>query len=164
MTTGILEKGSNFVNPFELREKIYSYNRIYLMLSKIENSIEKAVGTPDIFRLLCRTAVETGFLKMAWAGLIDPKTNLLGLVESYGYDEGYLDKILDPCFDNGPVTISFIKKNYYICNDLEQISGEPLWKSEGLKRGYRSLSSFPLKIESRIVGTFNLFSDKSFFF
>ncbi len=56
-------------------EDISRLNRLYSVLSKVNETIIRINDTEQLYQEVCRIAVEDGGFKMAWIGLTDPATN-----------------------------------------------------------------------------------------
>jgi signal transduction histidine kinase/CheY-like chemotaxis protein len=143
-------------------------NRVYAVLSDINQTNVREKDSQVMLETACRIAVEKGKLQMAWIGMVDPVTKFLEPIASSGVDEGFLnlDKISvwDPDHGSRPAVRCFTSGQHVICNDIEQeIACRPL-REESLRRGYWSGGSFPLKVDGQTVGVFNLYANEKGFF
>jgi PAS domain S-box-containing protein len=148
--------------------KINRLNRVYSILSKINEAIIRISNVRQLYMESCRIAVEQGGLRMAWVGLSHEKTGLIEPVASAGVVEGYLDKIKvnigNEPRGQGPTGKSIREGKYDICNDFENDPRMALWRKEALTRGYRSSAAFPLHLGSKVIGAFTLYSSEANFF
>jgi PAS domain S-box-containing protein len=148
-------------------EHIRRLNRVYSVLSDINQIIVREKDSQAMLEAACRIAVDNGKFRMAWIGMADPTTHMLKPVAFSGVVEGYLDQIridlLDPNTATGPAAHSFHSGEHSICNDIEHELYRP-WKSHALEHGYRSLAALPLRCEGRILGVFNLYASELAFF
>jgi signal transduction histidine kinase/CheY-like chemotaxis protein/two-component sensor histidine kinase len=147
---------------------IRQLNRVYAVLSDINQTIVREKDSQAMLEAACRIATEKGKFQMAWIGMVDPVTKLLEPIASSGAVEGFLDlgKIIVPDLDHDsrPMARCFASGGYVICNDIEQeIAFRPL-REEALRRGYLSGGSFPLKVDGQTVGVFNLYANEKGFF
>ena len=142
-------------------------NRVYTVLSDINQTIVREKASQAMLESACRIAVEKGQFRMAWIGMIDPATRELRPIASSGRVGGYLDLVKidfrDPATATGPAARCFFSGNHSICNDIEKELSRP-WKSDALRNGYRSVASFPLRCDGQITGIFSLYASEIGFF
>lgn len=136
--------------------------RIYAVISDVNQTIVRERDSKKMIQTICRIAVNRGLFRMAWIGLVDRGTHRLRIAASDGYPDGYLAvsgiDYLDPELADRPAVRSFLADDHVICNDIEQEPEYLLWRSEALRREYRSVSSFPLRIDGQVVGVFSMYS------
>jgi PAS domain S-box-containing protein len=167
-TGKILGTNQDITEQKQAELRIRQLNRIYAVLSAINQTIVHEKEPQAMLTKACQIAVEKGGFRMAWVGLHDAAANKLQPVASAGVVEGYLELLnidmSDKARSNGPSGRCFMSAEHITCHDMEH---DPLlapWREEALKRGYRSSACFPLKVAGRIVGVFMLYSDKTGFF
>jgi HD-GYP domain-containing protein (c-di-GMP phosphodiesterase class II)/DNA-binding response OmpR family regulator len=150
------------------RESLAHLTRLYVVLSKVNEAIVRLREPEEIYRQLCRIAVEEGLFRMAWVGLVNPDTLLVKPVARWGVEEGYLSNITISAADvpegRGPIGTAIRTGNYVICNDLETASSMGPWKKRAGKSGYRSSAAFPIRMQGRIIGAFALDAGEPHFF
>ena len=148
-------------------EHIRQLNRIYNVLSDINETIVRENDSQAMLEAACRIAVDKGKFRMAWIGMIETKTQKLQPIASSGMVDGYLDQVkidfLDPKMATGPAALCFLTGEHSICNDIEHELDRP-WKENALRNGYRSLAAFPLRCEGQIIGVFCLYASELAFF
>ena len=146
---------------------IRQLNRVYSVLSEINQTIVREKDSQAMLEAACRIAVEKGEFRMAWIGMIDPVIQQLDRVASSGFVDRYLDRVkidlLDPNSVGGPVEQCVRTGGHAICNDIEHELLRP-WKNDALQNGYRSLAAFPLQTEGKVVGVFCLYASEPAFF
>jgi PAS domain S-box-containing protein len=146
---------------------IRQLNRVYTVLSDINQTIVREKDSQAMLEAACRIAVDAGKFRMAWVGMIDAATHTLEPIAWSGIVDGYLDLVkINSVNSNpavGPVAKCFHSGKHAVCNDIEHELYRP-WRSDALRHGYRSLASFPLRCEGRIVGVFNLYASELAFF
>ena len=150
-------------------EKIFRLNRLYSVLSKINEAIVRIHEPEKLYNEVCKIAVEDGLFHMVWLGLVDQNTLLVKPVTHWGVEEGYLDKIhisINPDVPEGrgPTGTAIREGKYFVCNDIENDPRMLPWRDEALKRGYRSSAAFPLKAGKMTIGTINLYKNELYFF
>lgn len=152
----------------ELFIKIIRLNRIYSVLSKINEAIVRENNPRELFEQACRIAVEDGSFKMAWIGLLNQRTLRVRPVSYWGDEDGYLNKICISTRDipegRGPTGTAIREGKCCIISDLKHDSRMAPWHVKVIKRGYLSTGAFPLRIGKDIIGAFTLHSAESDFF
>ena len=103
-------------------EKISHLNRIYTVVSHINQAIVRIKDQQLLFEEVCRISIEYGKFRMAWIGILDEKTSKIIPVAHDGFVNGYLDNInisiRDNIEGNGPTGRAFREKRYILCNDI----------------------------------------------
>jgi PAS domain S-box-containing protein len=149
-------------------EKITNLNRIYAILSQVNQAIVWTKEREKLFDRICEVCVKYGKFLFAWIGVTDEKNHRIIPVAFSGHSDGYLEIIkisdLDEPGGNGPTGRSIREGKYIICDDIENDPTMAPWKEYCLKRGYRSSASFPIKCAGKIIGNLNLYSGSIDFF
>jgi signal transduction histidine kinase len=149
-------------------QKIKRLNRIYTILSKINELIVRTHNKKELLTKACKIAVEDGLFRMAWIGFVDKKTQRVKPFTYWGYNDGYLDSINISIKDiptgKGPTGTAIREGKPCIFNNLISNPKMKLWLSEALKRGYKSTGAFPLKINKEVVGSLTLHASEPDFF
>jgi PAS domain S-box-containing protein len=149
------------------QKHIERLNRVYSVLSDINQTIVREKDSQAMLEAACRIAVDKGQFRMAWIGMADPTTGVLNPIASSGVAEDYLKRVKidlqDPITATGPAARCFHSGEPQVCNDIEHDFYRP-WKEYALQLGYRSLASFPLRCENQIVGVLNLYASELAFF
>lgn len=178
-----LQKGGEFKSQFaELQSKIKQatyrqraearvryLNRVYALLSQVNEHIVRISNRDDLFRAICATAVEQGKFRMAWIGLIDERSRSLVPVASAGTGvEEYLRTIPISIDDipegRGPSGRAAREGRSALSHDIWH---DPLmlpWQASAEKFGYRSLGAFPIRCRGEVRGVFTLSAMEPEFF
>ena len=148
--------------------QIFHLNRLYGMLSEVNTSILRIRETDELYRQLCRIAVEEGRFRMAWIGLVDPATNKVVHAYSYGDTGGYLDSITISAADvpegMGPTGRAIREGRTMICSDVEYDPIMLPWKDKAIKQGFRSAAAIPLRLGGSVIGAFTIYAGTPQFF
>ena len=149
-------------------KKFIRLNRLYSVLSKINEAIVRVNNPKKPFKQACRIAVEDGSFKMAWIGLLNQRTHRVRPVAYWGGEDGYLDKIFISTRDipegRGPTGTAIREGKCCLISDIKHDSRMEPWHTKAIKRGYLSTGAFPLRIGKDIIGAFTLHSAESDFF
>jgi PAS domain S-box-containing protein len=152
----------------EHEARIRDLNRVYAVLSDINQAIVRVGDVQALLADACRIAVEKGEFHAAWIGRTNPQSRVLEVVAQSGFTDGAVERLnlLPEGKENdaAPVTRALRERQHQVCNDLASDPQESAWREDGLKRGYRSFAVFPLQIGDEPVGVFNLYSVEPGFF
>ncbi|KAF0143306.1 MAG: Sensory box histidine kinase/response regulator [Nitrospirae bacterium] len=167
-STLILEMGIDITERKQAEENILRMNRLYSVLSKVNEAIVRIHEPEKLYQEICRIAVEDGLFKMAWIGVTDSETLEVKPVARFGDTGNYLDAIKIVAADvpegRGPTGRSIREGKYFICSDIEH---DPLmfpWRENALKHGFRSSAAFPLRAGSAVIGSLTIYSSQPQFF
>ncbi|MHB0991475.1 MAG: EAL domain-containing protein [Burkholderiales bacterium] len=164
---GSLEYLSAVARDITLRKtqelKIARLNRIYSVLSGINTTIVRVREKNELYAEACRIAVEYGKFAFAWVGEYDTANQQVKPVAQAGCDDGYLAQIHLTSDQNVPGNCTLIAQALNelkpaVCNDIANDERMAVWRNEALRRGYRSVTVFPLLVDGRAVGVFALYA------
>ena len=154
---------SDISERMRVEKHLQHLNRVYTVLSDINQTIVREKDSQAMLDAACRIAVEKGQFRMAWIGMIDPNTQELQPIASDGLVDGYLNRLridcLDPKTATGPAARCFHTGEHAICNDIEHELFRP-WRGDAIRNGYRSMAAFPLRCEGKIIGIFCLYANE----
>jgi diguanylate cyclase (GGDEF)-like protein/PAS domain S-box-containing protein len=148
--------------------KINPVNRLYRLLSQVNQTIVRVRDHQQLFDEICRIAVEDGGFRLVWIGLIDQEEKIIRPVSWAGYEDGYVQNIFVSTQNipegRGPAGITVATGNYVVSVDIERDPRMLPWKDAALKRGYRSLADFPLVTNGKIIGVILFYSSEVNYF
>ncbi len=149
-------------------ERAAAINRIYALLSEVNEVIVRVKNLEVLLNELCRIAVEQGKFRMAWVGLLDKETSALRPVAHAGSENGFLSHVefslRGGMVSDDPTTIALREGRYVVCNDTGTDPGMAPIREEALSRGYYSSAVFPFRLHGEVVGAFTLYSGEKQFF
>lgn len=152
----------------ESEKRLIHANRLYAVLSQINQVIVRVSDRDSLFRQICRIVVEYGSFTTAWIGLADRETGEVAPVAFHGSGEDYLQMLKitsgDETYGRGPVGIAIREERHYVCNDVAKDPCMLPWRSEALKRGFRSLAAFPVRLGEATIGAFAVYYPETGFF
>ena len=154
----------------EAQERIEHLNRVYAVLSDVNQSIVREPDSRVLLEAACRIAVERGRFRMAWIGLLHAPGDQLRIAAHAGATDDTLDilrsmNVGGERFGECAVTIQTLRSGQHsVCNDIASDPRAASWREVALQRDYRSMASFPLKAAQDVIGTFNLYAEESGFF
>ncbi|WP_460596838.1 ATP-binding protein [Geomonas sp. Red276] len=148
-----------------IEQHLRRLNRLYVVLSEIDQAIVRAKSRGALFRDFCRIATEEGGFLLAWVGLVDGNGNVRVTAASgaTGYLEGMTVSLTGESA-KGPTGISVRKGTYYICNDFQNAECTRPWHERGRSFGIGSSASIVLKEDGAAIGALTLYSTEKDFF
>lgn len=149
-------------------EKINKLNKVYSVLSDVNQTIVRTRNAKELFNSICRIAVDKGGFEMAWIGMLNNEDKKVKVIASAGVTNDYLKKINIDLNDKkrggGPTGLAVKTGKHVISNNIESDKRMLPWRKDAIKYGYKSSASFPIKVFGKVVGAFNLYSSQPFFF
>jgi PAS domain S-box-containing protein len=148
-------------------EQLRKLNRIYSLLSDINQAIVRTRVPEELFKQVCNIAVEQGGFGMAWIGLLEESSQQLRVIAQAGSTNGYLEQI-DISLNGEPMGYCPIDSvlrqgKHFTCNINENEEMASCQKI-AFELGFRSSASFPLKVSDILRGTLNFYSYEPDFF
>ena len=149
-------------------EQIRKLNRVYAVLSNINQAIVRIHEPQRLFDETCRIAVDDGKFRFAWIGKVNPETLRLDVAACAGMTIDALKKAGIDKVDTGqgqdPAAKAIRTGSLALSIDLEHDPTMLPWLNEMRRIGVRSSAAFPLTVSGRVWGVLNLYSAESGFF
>jgi PAS domain S-box-containing protein len=150
--------------------RLHRLNRLHTVLSKISEAIIRMPDRQDLYEIVCRLAVETGDLRMAFVAEVNAESGMAFPVASCG--EG-LSTLLGAAgmitlgegpMSLGPVGAALRTGSYHVCNDTEAVMQMEPWRAAALKCGFLASASIPFKSHGVVVGVLALYMGEKEYF
>jgi len=142
--------------------------RLHAFLTQVNQAIARNRDRDELFRALCRVAVQFGRFRMAWIALLNGTGRSVVPFTHAGQEDGYLRDITvtkeDGPLGGGPTGTALREGKVVVCDDVGSDPRMLPWREEALRRGYRSSAAVPFRLRDRVVGTLNLYAAEPFFF
>ena len=143
-------------------------NRVYALISQINNLIIRTHNRQELFQEICNIAVNFGKFHMSWIGLLNDNDKIITAALA-GHEDGYFTKsnittVLDVPEGRGPTGKALREGRTVICNDIANDPMMKPWRKDALERGYSSVISIPIIVRNTKIGAFNLYSQETNFF
>jgi two-component system, cell cycle sensor histidine kinase and response regulator CckA len=145
--------------------RIQHLNRVYSVLSDINQTIVREPSLPRVLSEACRIVVERGGFRMAWIGIVDPATGCLERRAQAGADEA-THAIIDALITQDPpagcafTRAALESRVPAVCDDIAGDPASVSWREAALERGYGSMGAFALVAGDRPVGVLNIYADE----
>jgi PAS domain S-box-containing protein len=113
----------------------------------------------------CRIAVEAGGYLMAWIGVCETGDGRnVNAISHFGHEDGYLElsKVSWARTARGDGPVGRAIRSGHV-NFVEDIATDPImmpWRSEALKRGYKSAIAIPFQLPNESIACLVLYSNK----
>ncbi len=158
----------NITQRKQEEQEISRLNRIYAVLSNINQLIVREGDRQTLLNEACEIAVQDGEFQMSWVGIFDAETDSFQPVASAAKESGYREQlhtsIAQIMAGREPLWRILIDGQIIICNDIEHDDRLKSQREKTLALGYRSLAAFPLHIDDEIIGVVNFYSSEKDFF
>ncbi|MEO5694307.1 MAG: GGDEF domain-containing protein, partial [Usitatibacter sp.] len=141
--------------------KLRRQDRVHAVLSGINSLIVRVRSRDELFSEACRIAVEVGAFRMAWVGVLDPRS-LAGRVAAW-HGEGFTHAArfsADPDSADAwlPASRAIQQARPMICNDIAADDAIRPLREAHLALGFKARASFPLVVSGRPQAVITLFA------
>ena len=123
----------------QAEEEIRRLNRLYAVLSQVNQAIVRVRSRPELLEAVCRIAVEFGEFKMAWIGWLDSATRLVRPLAHWGDDGGCLNRVTVSASEETesqcPAGMAVRQGKTSVCNDLVNDSRMVHWREAAASPG-----------------------------
>jgi len=142
---------------------------LYAALSMCNEAIVRLHDRDELFREICRIAVERGGFRFAWIGLPDPETGWVRIMARWGNDQGYLDSLhisVNAAIPEGqgPTGTAIREGRSYIVNDYALDPHTGPWRAALAERGVHAAGVFPFFVGGQAAGALTLYADAEHYF
>ncbi|MBI5766238.1 MAG: PAS domain S-box protein [Verrucomicrobia bacterium] len=149
--------------------EIERLNRLYFVISQINQAIVHVKSREALFAEVCRVLVGPGEFLLAWIGWQDQASQLLVPVAVDGRGRGYVEGITvsidaEKPEGRGPSGIAFREGRTRVCNDYFAETVTAPWRERAARHGVAACIALPLRCEGEIVGVLSIYSAERGFF
>src|SRR5260221_4360483 len=149
-------------------EKIHHLNRVFAVLSGINALIVRVRDRDELFRGVCRIAIEAGKFPMAWVGVADSETKRVKPVAWGGEAEEFLSSAPlslseDRAAGRGMSGAAVKEKKAVVVNYIQNDPRSQM-KEHCRERGISSLVMLPLVVQGEGIGVLALYRREVGFF
>ena len=149
----------------QLEARTQRLRSLYVALSDCNAAVARSRAAPELFEHICRIAVESGGMKMAWIGLVDAHSGMLGRVASFGSGQDYLKNIqisVDAAspYGHGPTGTAVRECRALWCQDYQTDPMVTPWRESAARAGWGSSASLPIQRKGLVMGALTLYADE----
>jgi PAS domain S-box-containing protein len=152
----------------EQEEKIGRLNRMYRVLSDINQAIVRTRDLKRLFEQACRIAVYKGNMRLAWIALGNPLEGPPVIVGSAGFEPeqlAQLSKVMDFEGPKPPYVLRAAEtRKYVVVNDVMMVPETSEFRPVSDSLGYRSVAVLPLLVGGEVRGLLTFAAAEPFFF
>lgn len=149
-------------------QRIMYGNRLYAILSQVNQTIVRVKSRQELFESICKIAVEFGEFRLAWIGLFDSETGQVTPVAEHGYGQNKLPfhdiNTGEMPFREGLIGEALQTAEITFSNDIQTDPDMKHWYEAAVQGDYHSAVAVPIRQGGRITGLLNLYAaDVGFF-
>lgn len=149
--------------------EIERLNRVYHVISAVNQMLVRAKSQDDLFREACRVLVETGGFRLAWIGTLNEATRLIEPVAVAGDGHDYVSHLrisIDPSVPEGrgPSGTAFREGHTYVCNDFFANPATAPWHAQAQKAEFQSSLALPIRHQGRAFALLTVYAAEKDFF
>ncbi|MCM2335000.1 MAG: PAS domain S-box protein, partial [Anaeromyxobacteraceae bacterium] len=153
----------DMTDQLEREARLRASERALRLLVGTNEAILRAREEQELFREICRVAVEQGGLRMAWAGLpAEGPERAIRPVAWHGHDDGFLEAARFTWADvergRGAAGTAMRTGEVAVANDLATDPRFAPWREAALARGYASNAALPLVHGEERLGVIGAFA------
>lgn len=148
-----------------LQVELERQNQLYAMLSQINRTIVRTKDSQELYLAACRIAVEYGGFALAWIDLINPDKGIVVPVACAGMATVAQLKNLHIAETDQQSDVSALNaESFFVDKDTPPGLCRPSWASIPEQWSLNAGGSFPIRLEGKIIGAFNLAAKEAGFF
>lgn len=145
--------------------KLQRLTRLYTALSLSRRSILQCTDQRTLFEQVCRIAVESGGMRMAWVGVPNLQTRFMVPMARFGAgaeSTESMDISLDPAQTEGQgVSVLVLESDQAVwCQDYQADPFLARWHPLSLKYQWAGLAAVPLHRDGAIMGIFYIYASE----
>ncbi|ODU51301.1 MAG: diguanylate cyclase [Thiobacillus sp. SCN 63-374] len=141
------------------------HNLLLQTIAAVNEMLMQELPEQELMARICQELVRDNLFRMAWIGLVDEDGVTVRPVAEAGSVRGYLAQADIRCDDSpqgqGP-TGKAIRSGITVINDDTETNRQFVpWRKRARAQGYRSSASAPLRVNGRVIGALNVYSDEA---
>ncbi len=152
----------------QTKQHLANLNRLYAILSQINQVIMHAKERDELFQSVCKVAVDVGKVGLAWIGSFEPETGEVTPMLVYGSGQEHLPfetiNLREPPFENGLMGAAVRSGKVEYSRDIQNDPNMQHWYEMAVAYGYHSAAAIPLRCKGAICGLLNLYATDVDFF
>jgi diguanylate cyclase (GGDEF)-like protein/PAS domain S-box-containing protein len=142
-----------------------SHNLLLQTIAAVNEMLMQELPEQELMACICQELVRDNLFRMAWIGLVDEDGMTVRPVAEAGIARGYLAQAAIRCDDSlqgqGP-TGTAIRSGITVINDDTETNWQfAPWRERARAQGYRSSAATPLRMQGRVIGALNVYSNEA---
>jgi PAS domain S-box-containing protein len=142
--------------------------KLYTSLSRCNQAIMHSSSQDELLTQICRIAVESGGLSLAWMSQLDAVNQRAIPTASFGDHSGYLDNLQISTDPNNPLSQgpigTAIRTGAPCWFNKMNIDVMAPWQERVARAGWKSMAALPIFVEGETIGALSLYSKVENFF
>ena len=143
-------------------------NLLLQSIAAVNEMLMAELSDEELMSRICRELVRDGLFRMAWIGLVDEDGATVRPVAEAGFAQDYLARADIRCDDtpqgHGPTGTAIRTGTTVVNNDTETNRRFAPWRERARAQGYRASAATPLRVQGRVVGALNVYSQEAHVF
>jgi PAS domain S-box-containing protein len=152
----------------EHEQEIERLNRLYAVLSQVDQAIVRMRSREELFAEICRGLVEFGGFTMAWVGWLNPETHEVTIAVHHGDTSGFLHGLRVYADDRpegqGATGVCMREGRAYISNDFFHDPRTGPWREAAVRAGFHASAAFPIRRAGAVCGALTIYAQQVGFF
>jgi len=166
---GVVQGIDGFVRDITERKaaeaRILRLSQTYAALSRCNEAIILYQSEEPLFDAICKVAVDSGLLNLAWVGRVDAGSTSVVPVACFGAGEPYIRDIrisvlADDPYGQGPTGTALREGRPVWCQDYLADPTTVPWRARAQAFGWNSAAALPLHKNGRVAGVVTVYSDQ----
>ncbi|MHB8580257.1 MAG: response regulator [Ignavibacteriaceae bacterium] len=146
-------------------EHVNKLNRIYSLISNIDQAIVRRHDTTELLKDACLIAINEGKFPRAGIGIVNNETKKIVVSASAGLTNDYFNKNENDLGNKNPFSDVIRTGKPLFSNNINSDNHlNAIWKQNSLSLGFRSFVAFPLIVLEKVIGGFVIYSNEVDFF
>lgn len=149
----------------QAQARILKLSQLYAVLSQTNTTIVHSTNQEELFRNLCKGAVEQGKFRLAWVGLVDEGTQRVQPVCHAGAEQGYLTDIYVSADDipegRGPTGAAIRENRVCYINNFSSDERMKPWLEPASRLGIQSAVGLPLRLKGKVIGALTMYAGEA---
>ena len=150
-----------------LNAEIQRLNRIYAVLSQVNQAVLRVRSSEELFAQVCDIAIQFGEFKLAWVGWVNPETlevEPVGAAGETDYLKGIIVRADDTPSGRGPTGTAIRTGCTYVCGNFAIDANLVPWREAAARHGLRSCIGLSIRKNGKIRGTLTVYAAEPDFF
>ena len=163
--TGVIFSATDITERLRMEARLEHINRIYVMMSEINQAVIRTNNRDELFRMVCDSVVQYGKFRLAWIGLLERASGKITPVVQAGVSDGYVEKLdisiyPDQRSGQGPVGRAIRDNRCVFINNFEEESVLMPRQQQAAARGYSGFAVVPLRVGGAPAGILVIYASE----